>query len=306
MSVVQTANYRYLHRPGLRKSGCALAVLGLCLTAAAATAQVPDDLAEQAEAQPAWPRPRPTAVSIATAPSPDILRAHPIFPLLETAHKAAEQSQWNCDYTCTLVIRERIAGQLSDFQYAELKVRQAPRSFYLRMLSPDDRAPELLFVTGRNEDMLWARCGRWPRLPDTTISLALDSPLLRQGHLRPLTELTMADLLSRSIRQLESDAHFGECEARIYHGAKVDGQSCTCLQVTHPVPRRNFTYHLSRLYLDDASSLAVRFEGYTWPELPGGDPVLSEEYTFTRIKLNASLGERDFDPQNPAYGFDRP
>ncbi len=33
--------------------------------------------------------------------------------------------------------------------------------------------------------------------------------------------------------------------------AKVNGRVCSCVQVVHPVPRRNFRFHLARVFIDD-------------------------------------------------------
>ena len=42
----------------------------------------------------------------------------------------------------------------------------------------------------------------------------------------------------------------------------------------HPVPRREFKYHMARIFVDDEIDLPIRFETYDWPSRPGESPVL--------------------------------
>ena len=36
----------------------------------------------------------------------------------------------------------------------------------------------------------------------------------------------------------------------------------------------------------------------SWPETPGGEPPLEEEYTYLDVELNVGLKDSDFDPDN--------
>ncbi len=73
----------------------------------------------------------------------------------------------------------------------------------------------------------------------------------------------------------------------------------------HPVPRRNFLFHLARIFVDDELGVPVRYEAYDWPREPGGAPELIEEYTYLDLKLNNGFTEADFDVRNPNYAFKR-
>jgi hypothetical protein len=84
---------------------------------------------------------------------------------------------------------------------------------------------------------------------------------------------------------------------------KVADRVCTCIEVVHPVPRRNFRFHLARIFVDDELNLPIRYESYSWPTTPGGAPELIEEYTYLDLKLNVGLTDSDFDIQNPNYQF---
>jgi hypothetical protein len=51
--------------------------------------------------------------------------------------------------------------------------------------------------------------------------------------------------------------------------------------------------------------LPIRFEAYDWPKHKGAEPELAEEYTYSNLKLNVGLSDRDFDVANGAYSFGR-
>ena len=96
---------------------------------------------------------------------------------------------------------------------------------------------------------------------------------------------------------------FGECEVKFFKGAKINKRSATCIQVVHPVPRKNFRFHKALVFVDDELNIPVRYEAHDWPERPGGPPMLLEEYTYTDIKLNNGYTDATFDEYNPEYHF---
>ena len=75
------------------------------------------------------------------------------------------------------------------------------------------------------------------------------------------------------------------------------------LQVVHPVPRKEFRFHLARIYVDRELNLPIRYESYGWPQRQGEKPPLLEEYTYLNLKLNNGFTDRDFDKSNASYNF---
>ena len=69
------------------------------------------------------------------------------------------------------------------------------------------------------------------------------------------------------------------------------------------MPRRNFIFHLARIFIDDELNIPIRYEAYGWPSRTGDLPVLEEEYTYLDVKLNNGFTDDDFDIRNPNYGF---
>ena len=76
--------------------------------------------------------------------------------------------------------------------------------------------------------------------------------------------------------------------------------------MVHPVPRRNFRFHIARIFVDKELGVPIRYASYDWPKNPGDQPGLIEEYTYLNMKLNQGFADADFSPDNPDYNFTRP
>jgi hypothetical protein len=207
------------------------------------------------------------------------------------------------DYSCTMVKRERIDGKLGEHQYMFAKIRHEPFSVYLYFVAPDDvKGQEVLFVDGRNDGNMLAHAGSGVRAMVGTVSLKPQSMLAMQGNRYPITEIGVENLARRLVEVAEHDKKFGECDVNFFPGAKVNGRVCTCIQVTHPTPRRNFRFHVARVFIDDEYTIPIRYEAYDWPQ-EGGKPELMEEYTYMNVKINNGFTDADFDPKNVSYKF---
>jgi outer membrane lipoprotein-sorting protein len=231
--------------------------------------------------------------------------AHPLEPALELAAKGLASIQANIhDYSCTMVKRERIDGKLGEHQYMFAKVRREPYSVYLYFLGPEDvKGQEVIYVDGKNDNNMLAHAGSGVRAMVGTVSLKPQSMLAMTGNRYPITEFGVERLAERLVEVAKHDKQFGECEVNFFPNAKVNGRICTCVQVVHPVPRRNFRFHLARVFIDDELLIPVRYEAYDWPHESGGQPVLMEEYTYMNVKTNQGFTDADFDPANPSYKF---
>ena len=231
--------------------------------------------------------------------------AHPLEPAIEMAKKAISNFRNTVtDYSCTIVKRERIDGKLGEHEYMFAKIRQQPFSVYLYFLGPEAvKGQEVIWVDGRNDGNMFAHAGSGVRAMVGTVSLKPSSMLAMQGNRYPVTEIGMENLARRLVEVAEHDKQFGECEVNFYPNAKVNGRVCTCIEVKHPVPRRNFRFHQARVFIDDELTIPVRYEAYDWPQEQGGQPLLMEEYTYMNVKLNNGFTDDDFNPRNPSYKF---
>jgi hypothetical protein len=233
--------------------------------------------------------------------------AHPLQPALELAQKGLAGLRGTIkDYSCTVVKRERIDGKLGDHEYMFAKIRHEPFSVYLYFLAPDAvKGQEVIYVDGKNDGNMLAHAGSGVRAMMGTVALKPQSMIAMQGNRYAITEIGVENLAKRLVEVAEHDKQFGECEVNFFPNAKVNGRICTCIQVVHPVPRRNFRFHLARVFIDDEYTIPVRYEAYDWPQEAGGQAVLMEEYTYMNVKVNNGFTDADFDPKNTAYKFSK-
>ncbi len=230
---------------------------------------------------------------------------HPLMPALRMAYSGMDNINKNIqDYTCMMVKRERIDGKLGDYQYMAVKIRNHPFSVYLGFLKPEDVAGrEVIYMDGANKNELQAHEGKGLRARLGTFSFNPTSAIAMEGNRYPITQIGVANLTHRLIEVAEHDKQYGECDVQIRKNAKVNNRVCTIIEVTHPIPRRNFLFHKAVVYVDDEMNIPIRYEAYSWPKVPGGQPVLDEEYTYVNMKLNVGLTNADFDIHNPMYHF---
>ncbi len=250
---------------------------------------------------------------VSTAAPP---RSHPLDPAVTMAERGLKRIETDIrDYTAILIKRERIGDKLSEHVYMFVKIRHeqrksgkvvVPFSVYLKFLQPKNvKGREVIYVRGRNGNKLIAH---EPPSSVTNalvgrVSLAPDGILAMRGNRYPITEIGIKNLVTRLVQVAKEDRKRGECEVNFYKDAKINGRSCTKIEVKHPVRRSHFRFHIARIFIDDEMQIPVRYEAYDWPEKRGGSPVLLEEYTYIKVKLNVGLTDRDFDPDNPKYEF---
>jgi hypothetical protein len=252
-------------------------------------------------------------VAKATAPA---VHAHPLDPALDLAREglATIQATVN-DYTCTVVKRERIDGELLDYQYMFVKVRNRkvqnnrvvqPFSVYMYFLKPSDvKGRECIYVEGRNDDKLVAHEGGMAGRLLPTVWLRPTSMLAMRNQRYPITELGIEKLVDKLIERGEQDRAAGDrgCEVTFSENAKINGRVCTLLQIKNPAPSPALDFYLAQIFIDDELNVPIRYAAYDFPATPGGKPQVIEEYTYLNIKLNVGLTDKDFDHNNSDYNF---
>ena len=251
------------------------------------------------------------AANVATAgiarPSEDILQRrpneHPLMPTLRWAKTGLQSIEKMHGYTARVVKRERIGGEVGDYEYMYVKVRHRPFSVYMYFLGPPNvKGQEAIYIDGANDGKMWAH-GTGLRGLVGTVELKPTSPLAMSGQRYPITELGIQNLVRRLLEVGEKDTKYGECDVSFLENAKINGRSCTCIQVVHPVPRRNFLFHIARIYVDNELNVPIRYEAHDWPKGKDGKPELIEEYTYLDFTPNNNLSDADFDWRNPNYNF---
>jgi hypothetical protein len=242
------------------------------------------------------------AASAAPQLGPGQAGEHPLMPTLRWAYSGLGNVEKLHDYSATLAKRERINGKVLDYEYMFVKLRHQPFSVYMYFMS-SPKGQEVLFVEGQNDGNMYAHTVGIKNSVFGTVSIKPDGPIAMRNQRYPLTELGILNMTRRLVEVGEQDVKYGECDVKFYEGAKINNRVCTCIEVIHPVPRRNFLFHLARIFVDKEYNLPIRYESYDWPKEKGGAPELIEEYTYLNLKLNNGFTDADFDVKNPSYKF---
>lgn len=233
---------------------------------------------------------------------------------LEMARQALEISRNEVrDYTAILVKREQIGGTVGDHEYMLLKVRNRkvsggqllqPFSVYIGFLKPAAvKGREVIYVENRNDGKLVAHEGGFKGRFLPTVSLPIDGMLAMRGQRYPLTEIGVENMIVKLIERGEKAMRHEDVTCEFRKGAKLKDRVCTVLEVTQPTQRPDAEFYQAQVFMDDQLNMPIRYVSYHWPEHPGGQGEVIEEYNYLNLKINVGLTDADFDPNNEDYNF---
>ena len=241
-----------------------------------------------------------TTINVKT-PAAKVNPDHPLAPALDQAYKARKALEEVQDYEALFEKREVIDGRLVASKI-QLKLREEPFSVYLKFHAPNE-GREVIYVDGKNNGMLFAHEVGIKSIAGT-VSLATNSQRAMEGNKYPVTMIGLRKLIDQVITQWEAEAKFGETDVK-YHpdNPQWNGVEFKAIVSTHPKPRNQFKYKVTKLYIEKETNLPFRVEQYGFPRENEKTPPLVEEYTYTKLKTNVGLTDRDFDTKNPNYAF---
>lgn len=225
-------------------------------------------------------------------------KEHPLAPVIRNLKISQEELDHNIhDYSCTFAKRERVDGELGDYQIMLLKVMHQPFSVYMAFQKPYP-GREVVYVDGQNNGKLTVLESGFARLVGK-LSLDPTGTKAMSGQRHPITDVGIRNLTTKLTKMWGAEMQFAECDVTTKPGTKVEGRMATMVQVVHPVPRQNFKFHAARLFFDEDLKIPVHFDAYSWPAQEGGEPQLEESYTYAKnLKVNTNLTARDFDAYN--------
>ncbi len=225
---------------------------------------------------------------------------HPLAPALRHAKACLEKTQAMKGYECVFAKKE-VVGKEMISQTMKMKVRQEPFSVYMYFLEPT-KGREVIFVEGKNDNKLQVHETGFASLIGT-LSLSPDDPRVMAENRHPITKAGISKLLESVIAQWEEETKFGETNVQYFEDAKVGDYKCRVIESSHPQPRKQFPLHMTRLWIEEKSGLAVRVQQFGFPTKKDQKPPIVEDYSFTNIKPEIRLSDRDFDTNNPSYNY---
>jgi len=197
------------------------------------------------------------------------------------------------DYTCLLIKRERIHGQLQPDQVIVMKVRSQPFSVYLRWQEPRSMAgQESCYVVGRNDNMMrvhptgLAGIAGW-------VTLDPRDKRVTEHSRHSITEAGIGNLIERFGQRWEEERRMNRTEVHVAD-YEYNKRPCTRVETVHP-PGDTFLFYRSVIYFDKETHLPIRVENYDWPRQRGSpNGELAEVYSYIDLRPNVQLRDDDF------------
>lgn len=225
---------------------------------------------------------------------------HPLMPALRHAKTCLGKAREMSGYECTFSKKEVVGSELIS-QSMKMKVRHEPFSVYMYFLEPS-KGREVIFVEGKNDNKLQVHETGLAALIGT-LSLAPEDSRVMAENRYPITRAGLKKMLESVVQQWEEETKYGETEVKYFQDAKVGDYKCRVIESSHPQPRKQFRFHMTRLWIDEKSGLAVRVQQFGFPKKKDAKPPMLEDYAFTSIKPEVRLSDRDFDVNNPSYNY---
>jgi hypothetical protein len=230
--------------------------------------------------------PQSTSTSESASPLDEPLR------LIGEARKSYAEVR---DYTCILIKKETMRGQMQPESVVVMKVRNEPFSVYLRWQQPKAMAgQEACYVAGKNDGKMRVHATGligaigW-------VSLDPNDERAKKNSNHAITEAGIGNLITRFGKYWEREKGMNLTRIRVGE-YEYNKRRCTRVEAIHPETKdAKFLTYRSVLYFDKETHLPIRVEAYDWPK-PGGnkDGELLEVYSYVNLKLNVGLGDDAF------------
>lgn len=201
------------------------------------------------------------------------------------------------DYVSTIVVEERIEGVLRPREVGFLKFKK-PFSVYIKWIEGPQANAQALYVEGLNNGKMLAR--RPGLLSFLTFRLEPASKLALRDNRHPITEAGIGyllDILGANFTRATT-AGQGRIQRLADNPRLVPQGTRYELRVeANDKDRAGYYCHRAVVTFDPKIHLVVAVQVFDWENL------MVEYCRYLGLRLNVGLSERDFDPENPEYGF---
>ncbi len=225
---------------------------------------------------------------------------HPLTPAIKMARESLDALKKVKDYTATFY-KEELVGKTRINQQMAVKIREQPFSVYLRFQKELD-GREVIYVDGKNEGKFLFH-GSGLESVVGTLKFAPDHKKVLEENRYPMNMIGLTSLVKTLVGQWEGELELDTIEVKHFPNAKIGTTECKVYQSTQTKRLPESKFHITRLYVDRATSLPVRTEQLDFPSKAGEQPVIIEQYTYLDLKTNVALTDADFDPKNKNYKF---
>jgi hypothetical protein len=211
------------------------------------------------------------------------------------------------DYSAILVRRERIKGKLGEYTYLDANIRnrvvkdgktEVPFAVSLVFLKPASlKGREVVWVEGKNNGKMWVQETPVLGLKIPPVWILPNGSLAMTDNKYPITDIGLENLLVKLMDKGQADRNRNrpeDCEVKMVKGAKIEDRACTMIMLRHVVQRPEYEFERAEIFIDDELQVPIRYAAYLFPEKKGEESPVEEEYTYTKLKLNVGLKDKDF------------
>ena len=195
------------------------------------------------------------------------------------------------DYRATFHRQERINGKLFPEEMITLKW-MAPQCIYMRFEEGEQMGQELIYVEGRNDNLVTVSPGGVMGM--MTLDIAPDSDMALKKNRHTVPEAGIGPNLSLALAVLEADLDDPASTVWVEYIESVSFHDEDCFLIR--IHESSYA-HLSCVYINRDTRLPAAFISSD----ESGE--LLESYRYADIQTNVGLDESDFDPDNEEYDF---
>jgi len=198
------------------------------------------------------------------------------------------------DYTCTLVKKERINGELTPENVVAMSVRTEPFGVDLRWLKPQGMSgQEACYVAGKYDGKMRVRAAGLLGAVGF-ISMDPTDPRCQKTSRHAITEAGIGNLIERFIGRWELERKLNVTQVRIGE-YEYNKRRCVRVETIHPTnPDDQFLCYRTVVYFDKENHLPIRIEAYDWPHGDGDSGALVESVSYANLHLNVGLADETF------------
>lgn len=200
------------------------------------------------------------------------------------------------DYTCTLMSRERVRGELQDENIIQLKMKTQPFSIHMRWLAPKKNlGQEVAFVLGRNNNKMRVKSNHIGAKVVGFMSIDPNDPRVLEHSRHTIFEAGIGNMIEQTIKNWTVEREFDKTLVKINTDFMFNQRDCYRVEMTRTERNPNFYCYRSVMYLEKQSKLPIRMENYDWPR-QGGPPEgdLLESFSYVNLQFNTGLRDEEF------------
>jgi hypothetical protein len=229
-----------------------------------------------------------------------------LVPSVVSAQEGVELEHWlrgtelaltNVDNYTTLFHRlEFVDGKLIPEEVVFFKFKR-PFKVYMRWIKPS-KGQESLYIQGANENKIRAHGNGIFGL--VTVNLEPTNTLAMENSRHPITEAGLHNLVRTVASNVRRALQSGELISKAHGEKTIYGRKTRELEgVLSKDKSKGYYCYRCIVNVDLETRMPIKIQIFDWSDR------LVECYGFEDLKLNPGLTDRDFDPKNPKYQFDK-